>query len=260
MGEDAFDLSKARILLSNDDGINATGLGALERIARELSDDIWVVAPESEQSGSSHSLTLRQPMRLRRITERRFAVDGTPTDCVLFAVRKVMADRGPDLVLSGVNRGGNLGDDVTYSGTVAAAMEGALLGIRSIALSQLVDGPHRAKWQTAEHHAPDLIRRLLAIDWPSDSLVNVNFPDVPAGDVTGVEIAPQGKRKIGAELEERRDPRGYPYYWFGRMRDEPESDHPTDITAVRSGAISVTPLHLNLTDWKMMEEFGKALA
>ncbi|MHA1536333.1 MAG: 5'/3'-nucleotidase SurE [Alphaproteobacteria bacterium] len=255
----ALDLGKARILLSNDDGINATGLEVLERIASKLSKDVWVVAPESEQSGSSHSLTLRQPMRLRKISERKFAVEGTPTDCVLFAVRQVMVDRGPDLVLSGVNRGGNLGDDVTYSGTVAAAMEGALLGIPSIALSQQIDGPHKAKWQTAEAHAPDLIRRLLAIEWSKDTLVNINFPDVPPGAVTGVEIAPQGKRKIGAELEERRDPRGYPYYWFGRMRDEPESDHPTDLTAVRAGAISVTPLHLNLTDWKMMEVLGKEL-
>lgn len=255
-----LDLGKARILLSNDDGINATGLEVLERIARELSDDVWVVAPESEQSGASHSLTLRRPLRLRKISERRFAVDGTPTDCVLFAVRHVMVDHLPDLVLSGVNRGGNLGDDVTYSGTVAAAMEGALLGIPSIALSQQIDGPHRAKWKTAQAHAPDLIRRLLAIDWPSDMLVNVNFPDVAAGDVTGVETAPQGKRKIGAQFEERRDPRGYPYYWIGPMRDEPASDHQTDLTAVRAGAISVTPLQLNLTDWKMMEAFGKALA
>ena len=256
----ALDLGKARILLSNDDGINATGLEVLERIARQLTDDVWVVAPEAEQSGASHSLTLRQPLRLRKISEKRFAVDGTPTDCVLFAVRHLMAGHGPDLVLSGVNRGGNLGDDVTYSGTVAAAMEGALLGIPSISLSQQIDGPHRAKWKTAEAHAPDLIRHLTTIDWPRDLLVNVNFPDVAAGDVVGIHMASQGKRKTGAKFEERRDPRGYPYFWIGRMRDDPDSDHPTDLTAMRAGAISVTPLHLNLTDWQMMEEFGKVLA
>ena len=259
MGETPFDISKARILLSNDDGINATGLEVLERIARELSDDVWVVAPESEQSGASHSLTLRQPLRLRKLSERRFAVDGTPTDCVLFAIRNLLADKGPDLVLSGVNRGGNLGDDVTYSGTVAAAMEGALLGVRSIALSQQIDGPHKAKWPTAEHHAPDLIRRLTAFEWPREMLVNVNFPDLSADEIKGVEVASQGKRKIGAQFEERRDPRGYPYFWVGRMRDEPDSDLSTDLTAVRAGAISVTPLHLNLTDWKMMERLGAAL-
>ncbi len=255
-----LDLNKARILLSNDDGINAAGLEALERIARELSDDVWVVAPESEQSGSSHSLTLRQPLRLRKISEKRFAVAGTPTDCVLFAVRHVMAERGPDLVLSGVNRGGNLGDDVTYSGTVAAAMEGALLGIPSFALSQQIDGPHRAKWKTAERHAPDLIRRLTAIAWPRDMLVNINFPDRLADDIAGIEIAPQGKRKVGSQFEERRDPRGYPYFWIGPMRDEPDSDNPTDLSALNAGAISVTPLQLNLTDWKMMKALDKALA
>jgi len=258
MHKKPLDLARSRILISNDDGINATGLEVLERIARSLSDDVWVVAPTSEQSGASHSLTLHTPLRVRKIEERRFAIAGTPTDCVLFAVREIMGDHPPDLVLSGVNRGGNLGDDVTYSGTVAAAMEGALLGIRSIALSQQIDGPHRAKWATAEAHAPEIIRRAVQPDWPPEMLLNINFPDVDAGAVTGIDVVPQGKRKIGVKFEERRDPRGFPYFWFGRQRDEPDVDYETDLSAVRAGAVAVTPLHLDLTYQSLLERFQTA--
>jgi len=258
MHEKPLDLARSRILISNDDGINATGLEVLERIARNLSDDVWVVAPTSEQSGASHSLTLHTPLRVRKIEERRYAIAGTPTDCVLFAVREIMGDHPPDLVLSGVNRGGNLGDDVTYSGTVAAAMEGALLGIRSIAFSQLIDGPHKAKWETAEAHAPAIIRRAVEPSWPAEMLLNVNFPDVAADAVTGIDVVPQGRRKIGVEFEERRDPRGIPYFWFGRQRDEPDMDYETDLSAVRAGAVAVTPLHLDLTYQNQLERFQSA--
>jgi len=258
MHEAPLDLASARILISNDDGINATGLAVLERIARSLSDDVWVVAPTSEQSGASHSLTLRSPLRVRKVEERRFTVAGTPTDCVLFAVRHIMGDHPPDLVLAGVNRGGNLGDDVTYSGTVAAAMEGALLGIRSIALSQQIDGPHKAKWATAEAHAPEIIRRAVKPSWPAEMLLNINFPDVEAGAVTGIDVVPQGKRKIGIQFEERRDPRGYPYFWIGPLRDEPEMGYETDLSAVRAGAVAVTPLHLDLTYQAQLERFRAA--
>src|ERR1700742_2721800 len=157
-----------RILVTNDDGIHAPGLISSEKIARGLSDDVWVVAPESEQSGASHSLTLTAPLRLRKAADRRFAVSGTPTDCVLMSCLNVMKDRPPELILSGVNWGANLADDVTYSGTIAGAMEGTALGIPSIALS-LAYGYEQeadARWHTAEKHGPDVVRRLLDIGWP----------------------------------------------------------------------------------------------
>lgn len=247
MFETLADLSKARILLSNDDGIDASGLKVLERVAHALSKDVWVVAPETEQSAASHSLTLRVPLRIRKRSERRFAVNGTPTDAVLLAVQHIMKDRRPDLVLAGVNRGGNLGEDVTYSGTIAAAMEGTLLGIPSIALSQLVTHGQKTRWGTAEHHAEALIRKIATMKWPKGILLNVNFPDVPADQVAGVAVTVQGRRKIGGKLDERRDPRGFPYYWIGTMRTEEPSRKGSDLAAVNGGAISVTPLSLDLT-------------
>src|ERR1700688_706457 len=166
-----------RIQVTNDDGIHAEGLDVCVEIARALSDDVWVIAPEYDQSGVSHSLSLNDPLRLREIGERRFAVKGTPTDCVIMGVRNLLGEKRADLVLSGVNRGRNAAEDVTYSGTVAGAMEGAVLGIPSFALSQAYRGgshkePH---WQTALQHAPDLIRRVLKTGVPRDVLVNVNF-------------------------------------------------------------------------------------
>ncbi len=259
MFEAPLDLAKARILVTNDDGVHASGLKVLEKIARELSDDIWVVAPEVEQSGASHSLTLRRPLRLRQLGERRFAVDGTPTDCVLMGVQRVLADRPPDLLLSGINRGGNLGEDVTYSGTLAAAMEAMLLGIPAIALSQLVSVSENARWDTAETHAGELIRRLVALSWPKDVLININFPDLPADRVRGVEVAALGRRKVGGQFEERTDPRGFPYYWIGPMRDE-DPRPGTDLGAVNNGAIAVTPVHLNLTHRPTMKALREALA
>ncbi len=171
-----------RILLTNDDGIHAAGLKLLESIARELSDDVTVVAPENDQSGVAHSLSLSDPLRLREIGPRHFALKGTPTDCVIMGVRKILADRQPDLVLSGVNRGQNVAEDVTYSGTIAGAMEGALLGVPSIALSQAYGGAvGRAKieWDAAETHAAPVIRTILAAGIAPGGLVNVNFPGLP---------------------------------------------------------------------------------
>ena len=247
MAEPPKPLAGARILLSNDDGIHAKGLTALERIACALSDDVWVVAPETEQSAASHSLTILRPLRIHRYEERRYAVDGTPTDCVMLAVRQVLADHPPDLVLSGVNRGGNLGEDVTYSGTIAAAMEGTLLGIPSIALSLMVPHDGRAKWATAEHFAPTVIARLVAAGWPRDVFMNVNFPNLAVGAVKGVAVARQGYRKIAGQFLEGRDPRGKPYYWIDTVRDEDRGRTGTDLAAVHEGIVSVTPFHMDLT-------------
>ncbi|OAN44043.1 5'/3'-nucleotidase SurE [Paramagnetospirillum marisnigri] len=241
------DPSKLRILISNDDGINAPGIKVLERIARTLSNDVWVVAPEHEQSAAGHSLTIRRPLRVRQLSRRRFAVDGTPTDAVLLGVNHVLTGRKPDLVLSGVNRGSNLGEDVTYSGTVAAAMEATILGIPAIALSQYITHPHPVKWGTAEHWAPEVIRRLLAAGWGRNLLMNVNFPDVIQSSVTGIEVVRQGKRKLGDNIVERADPRGEPYVWIGAQRAEERSTPGTDIEAVLRGAVTVTPLCFDLT-------------
>lgn len=239
-----------RILITNDDGIEAPGLAALRDIAGQLSDDVWTVAPESNHSGAGHSLSLRDPIRMRAIDERTYAVSGTPTDCVIMAVRRVLHDNRPDLILSGVNMGQNLAEDVTYSGTIAAAFEGTLVGIRSIALSQSVgfrEG-RAPEWQTSRRHAPALIEKLLTIDWPTGVLMNVNFPDRTPDDVEGTRITNQGRRdQTTLGIEERHDSWGQPYYWlgFGRKLSNPPED--VDLWAIYNGYISVTPLSMNLT-------------
>src|ERR1700679_3211013 len=184
-----------RILVTNDDGIHAPGLGVAEKIARALSDDVWVVAPENEQSGASHSLTLASPLRLREAGERRYAVTGTPTDCVMMACLSILKDHPPALILSGVNAGSNLADDVTYSGTVAGAMEGCALGIPAIALSQCYEEGDRDSidWSAGETHGAGTVRRLVEAGWPAGTLINLNFPGCPADQVKGVMVVPQGK-------------------------------------------------------------------
>ncbi|MBC8131023.1 MAG: 5'/3'-nucleotidase SurE [Rhizobiaceae bacterium] len=243
-----------RILITNDDGIHAEGLAVLERIAAALSDDVWVVAPETDQSGLSHSLTLSSPLRLRRIGDKRFALSGTPTDCVIMGVKKLLPE-APDLILSGVNAGQNICDDVTYSGTVAGAMEGAMLGFRSIALSQAhTPGKDReALWNTAETHGAAVIEKLIGIDRPDGVLFNVNFPAVPAEAVAGTEVTRQGKLDYNLGLEERRDGRGFPYFWlkFGRQAGAEMAQ--SDVDALLAGRISVTPLKLDLTDHALRE-------
>lgn len=240
-------LENMRVLISNDDGIHAPGLEHLEKVVRTLTDDVWVVAPEADNSGAGHSLTLSQPVRVRQLSERRFAVSGTPTDSVLVGVLELMPDHRPDLVLSGINRGGNLGEDITYSGTVAAAMEGALLGIPSIALSQHSDSAQRTRWATAERHTPALLEHLIAAGWPDNVFLNVNFPNVAADNVNGVVVTRQGRRKPGSKLDKRVDPRGRPYYWIDSARIEEPTLAGSDLSAVYAGRISVTPLHLDLT-------------
>jgi 5'-nucleotidase len=185
-----------RILCTNDDGIHAPGLKSLERIARELSDDVWVVAPETDQSGVAHSLSLNDPLRLREISERHFAIKGTPTDCVIMGVRHLLKNGRPDLVLSGVNRGQNVAEDVSYSGTVAGAIEGTILRIPSIALSQAYGpgGRNAVKWECAERHAAGVVRKVLELGIPESSLVNVNFPDCAPDEVEGVATSVQGTR------------------------------------------------------------------
>jgi 5'-nucleotidase len=248
MFERSIDLGKARILLTNDDGIEARGLKLLEKAARALCKDVWVVAPEQEQSGASHSLTLHRPLRVRQLGPRRFAVDGTPTDCVLLAVNRLLRDKRPTLALSGVNGGANLGDDVTYSGTVAAAMEATLLGVPAIALSMTFKDRAKIRWATAEKFAPEVVRRLVAQPWPKNTLINVNFPDLAPDAVKGFAVTRQGRHKIGDQLMERTDPRGRPYFWIGPLREKDAGQPGTDLAAVTEGWIALTPILLDLTN------------
>jgi 5'-nucleotidase len=252
-----------RILVTNDDGIHAEGLAILEQIAAQLSDDVWVVAPETDQSGVAHSLSLSNPLRLRQIEEKRFAVQGTPTDCVIMAVRSVMAEMKPDLVLSGVNRGQNVAEDVTYSGTIAAAMEGTLLGIPSIAVSQAYMAGDRTSiiWDCALQHAPGIIRRLLEEGIPDGILFNLNFPNVAPSEVAGVAVTAQGRRDQELmRLEPRRDGRGNPYYWIAFQRGKHEPANGTDLRALAEKKISVTPLELDLTHEPTMTRFARVFA
>jgi 5'-nucleotidase len=246
-----------RILVTNDDGINAHGLALLEQTARAFTGDVWVVAPETNHSGAGHSLTLRRPLRWRRVGERRFAVDGTPTDCVLLALQKLVDGKPVDLVLSGINEGSNMGEDVTYSGTIAAAMEATVLGVRAVALSQAYRARSKVRWATAERHAPEVLRRLMQFEWPSDVLVNVNFPDRPARAVSGIRITSQGRYKLGDELIQRRDPRGQPYVWIGDLKQEKAPHDGTDLAAVHDGWISVTPVHLDMTHYPTMKRLSE---
>lgn len=252
-----------RILLTNDDGINADGLTALEAIAAELSDDVWVCAPEIEQSGASRALTLTELIRVRRISERRFAVRGTPTDCVMLAIQELMPDK-PDLVLSGVNRGQNIAEDVTLSGTVAGAIQGMALGVPSIALSQAMmvyRDDHRAPFEIAREHGAGIIRRLLDAGWPNDVVVNVNFPDPRDKIVGGVAVTRQGFRAISnIHFERRTDLRGGDYYWMGFHKEAAGTPEGTDIRAVYDGKISVTPLHIDLTHERALADLGLKLA
>lgn len=239
-----------RILLTNDDGYHAPGLFVLEKIAAQLSDDIWICAPSDEQSGAGHSLTLTRPIRMRQHAEKRFSVTGTPTDAVTMGLKKALPGP-PDLILSGVNRGANLGDDVTYSGTVSAAMEGALAGIPSIALSQVYakEGMGDAvPFEAAEAWGAKVLRPLVNAPIAPRTLININFPPVRGEDVKGIRVVRQGFHdyKRGSVVEGT-DPRGYRYYWFGLHGIEETPGHQTDLEAIGEGYISVTPLQLDLT-------------
>ena len=249
-----------RILCTNDDGIHGPGLKILEEIARALSDDVWVIAPELDQSGVSHSLSLNDPLRLREVGPRRFAVRGTPTDCVIMGARHIMGGTMPDLVLSGVNKGRNVAEDVVYSGTIAGALEGTILGLPSFALSQefSLETVNSPPWGTASKFAPDIIRKVLAAGVPKNTVINVNFPACPPEAVAGIKITRQGKRNLGfLKVDSRRDGRGNPYFWIGFERaaamETPAEG--TDLAALKARYVSVTPLRLDRTD----DEFSRVL-
>jgi 5'-nucleotidase len=237
-----------KILVTNDDGIHGLGLVALEKIARSISDDVWVVAPEDERSGAGHAVTISNPLRYRQISARHFEVSGTPTDCVVMAVRKIMPAL-PDLILSGVNRGSNIADDVTYSGTIAAAMEGTQLGIKSIAMSQITGMfGNGESFAVAEKFGAEIVQKLVAMPFGAGTFMNVNFPDCRVDEMAGIDITRQGKRDQNfLMVDERMDNRGNPYYWISFARERGTPPAGTDIAAVFNKRISITPLHMNLT-------------
>jgi 5'-nucleotidase len=242
-----------RILCTNDDGIHAPGLKVVEQIAHELSDDVWIVAPELDQSGVSHSLSLNDPLRLREVGPRHFAVRGTPTDCIIMGARHILGDKRPDIVLSGVNKGRNVAEDVVYSGTIAGALEGTILGLPSFALSQefSMETRDRPLWDTALKFGPEILRKVIEAGVPKNTVINVNFPACTPEQVAGVRVTRQGTRNLGfLRVDQRRDGRGNPYFWIGFERaavlDTPAEG--TDLAALAANYVSVTPLKLDRTD------------
>jgi 5'-nucleotidase len=253
-----------RILCTNDDGIHAPGLKVVEQIARALSDDVWIVAPELDQSGVSHSLSLNDPLRLREVGPRHFAVRGTPTDCVIMGARHILGDKMPDVVLSGVNRGRNVAEDVVYSGTIAGALEGTILGLPSFALSQEFSMETREKplWETAVKFGPEIVHKVMKEGVPKNTVININFPACTPEQVRGVRVTRQGKRNLGFfKVDQRRDGRGNPYFWIGferaAMMDTPAEG--TDLAALAANYVSVTPLRLDRTDEVFSEVLTKTL-
>jgi 5'-nucleotidase len=251
-----------RILLTNDDGVFAPGLAVLEEIARSVSDDVWIVAPHEEQSGKARAVTLNAPVRVREETDRRFAVTGTPSDSVLLGVKDILRDHPPDLILSGVNRGQNIAEDTSQSGTVAGAIEGMHLGIPSIAFSQARNfrRGEPIPWDTGRVWGPRVLKALLEAGWPKNCVINVNFPDRLADEVAGVEVTAQGFRDEAiSTLEKRTDLRGADYFWIGYSGKLSEPPEGTDLRAIYEGRISVTPLHIDMTHHAFRAELMKSL-
>ncbi|MBB2201640.1 5'/3'-nucleotidase SurE [Gluconacetobacter tumulisoli] len=249
-----------RILLTNDDGIDAPGLQILEQVAMSLAREIWVVAPEHDQSGTSHSISLHDPLRVSRKGERRFAVLGTPGDCVVMGVRHLMAGQPPDLILSGVNRGANLGVETVFSGTVGAAMTGMLLGLPSIALSQAFTGGQAVQWDTARRLAPDVMRALRCLDW-AGACLNINFPDCPAERAGPMILTEQGAGLLdGIDVATGSDPRGLAYHWLKLSRSAKDDAAGTETAAIAAGHVAVTPLRFERTDDAVLARMRATLA
>ena len=244
----------SRILLSNDDGVTSEGLSALADALSHLGE-VYTVAPDRDQSASSHSLTLTRPLRMEKISERKFSVDGTPTDCINLAVNGILKDGKPDLVVSGINTAANMGDDITYSGTVSATMEATLLKIPSIAVS--MNAKKDFVFQTGAHYARLVAELVLQTGLPEDTLLNVNVPNLPLGRVKGIRITRQGKRVYKTPIVEKTDPRGKKYYWIGGDKLDSVRIENSDIESVEDGYVSVTPIKLDMTDYAYMEELEK---
>ena len=241
-----------RILLTNDDGIFSDGLVKLEEALGEVGE-VYTVAPASEMSGASHSLTLARPLRIRRIDERHWMVDGTPTDCVTLALNKILGqDELPDICVSGINHGGNLGDDATYSGTVAGALEATILGVPGIAFSLVAR--ENFDFTEAARFAVTAVRKVLQEGLPEGTLLNINIPS--RGEIKGVRVTRQGLKNARPVISEHIDPRGKPYYWIGEQYFTSNSAEGTDYFAIEQGCVSVTPLRSDMTDHNALTAVG----
>ncbi|MFV1951277.1 MAG: 5'/3'-nucleotidase SurE [Nitrospinota bacterium] len=241
---------KPLILVSNDDGINSLGLLVLSKSLKKLGE-VYVVAPDRERSAASHSLTLHKPLRVDKVAGKMFSVDGTPTDCINLAINSILPRR-PALVVAGINKGENLGDDVTYSGTVSAAMEGTLLNIPSIAVSMISKPGRTFKFEMAAAALVKIARYILKDGLPEDTLLNINVPLVKK--VKGVKVTRLGKRIYDDAVVEKRDPRGKKYYWIGGNELRWEGGEGTDFHAISRGYVSITPIHLDLTNYDSLKE------
>ena len=240
-----------RILLTNDDGIHSTGLVTLERALSELGD-VYVVAPEAEMSGASHSLTLARPLRIRQVDDRHWTVDGTPTDCVTLALHQILSeDQKPDVCASGINHGGNLGDDATYSGTVAGALEATILGVPGIAVSLVAR--ENLDFTDAARFAVLAVKKVLAEGLPEGTLLNIN---VPLAEIKGVRVTRQGIKNAHPVITEHIDPRGKPYFWIGEQYFRSNAEDGTDYRAIEDGYVSITPLKSDMTDHGALAELG----
>ncbi len=250
-----------RVLIVNDDGIDGPGIRLLEELVGRFSDDVWVVAPDEERSGAGHSISISHPIRVKQRDERHFAIKGSPTDCALLGIHELLGDRKPDILFSGINAGPNLAEDITYSGTCSAAMEGAMLGIPSVALSQFLRYQQPVHWDTSRHYLPGIIERLMQHPVRPGTFVNVNVPDRPIAAITGIRITSQGRRPPGSYLPKRRiDERTVPYYWIKIAHLEGEIEDCTDLAAMRDGAISITPLQLDMTDRLLAHDLRGSLS
>jgi 5'/3'-nucleotidase len=246
----------ALILVTNDDGVHSAGIVALYRAMKDLGD-AFIVAPDRERSAAGHSLTLHRPLKAEEIREHVFSLNGTPTDCVTIGINKLLPQR-PALIVSGINRGGNLGDDITYSGTVSAAVEGTIFGIPSIAFSLITDKHYY--YDTAAAFARKIASYALEHSLPYDTLLNVNVPNVPKEQIRGIKFTRQGKRVYDGAIQETYDPWGQKHYWIGGGQPYWERGEDMDIEAVQANYISVTPIHLDLTNYDALVYFRKRWA
>lgn len=243
-------MASIKILVTNDDGIDSAGLRALAAAMRRLGD-VWVVAPDRVRSAVGHALTLHKPLRLNRMAARTYSVNGTPTDCVNLALKKVLRGK-PALLVSGVNSGVNLGDDVTYSGTVSAALEGTIMGIPSIAVSQ--EGAGQFRYEVGAAIARRVARLVLRHGLPTETLLNVNVPDRPLRTIAGVRLTCLSRRRFENPIVEKVDPHGRKYYWIAGTRISWERRKDADHEAVRRGFVSITPIHLDITHYQALEQ------
>ncbi|MBP6986395.1 MAG: 5'/3'-nucleotidase SurE [Alphaproteobacteria bacterium] len=249
-----------RILITNDDGYNSTGIKILEQIARTITDDVWVVAPAEEQSGKGHALTYRDPLRLKEVSERHYTVNGTPTDCVIIALRKLLKDHQPDFVLSGVNNGENVAESITHSGTIGAAMEATLHGVKAIALSQVSMECYPTDWSVTRAYGEIVLKKVFLQEWQSNTLLNINFPHAKEGIVQGMRVVRHGRRSEMGGMVECLDPRGFPYYWVGVLHNEVNPPENTDLWGAINNFITITPIQMDLTCYRAMENLESGLS